>query len=117
MNQEWFGFISQRSLRPALMLLPTAERCAALPLALVLAAGLASAAPAAAGLTLDALKRAPASFVADGRAPVGVREVVLCGVPHDYPAETRLCDEGFRMPSQTAGSLGRPADLGLTDDT
>ena len=98
------------------------------------------AAPAA-GLTLDSLKQAPSAAVGasgaapkdvrvvrewagpvcrsrlvnDGPAPVRVREAVLFDVPHDHPAETRLYGEGFTMLSQTAGTLGKPADLGLTD--
>ncbi|HZY86150.1 MAG TPA: hypothetical protein VFE78_15050, partial [Gemmataceae bacterium] len=113
------------------------ERGAFLALVLSLAGGAAQAA----GLTLEAVKRAPAAVVgADGAAlkdvrivrewegaicssrvvnggatPARVREVVLFEVPHDYPPETRLYGEGFTMLSQTAGTLGKPADLGLTD--
>ncbi|HZY88304.1 MAG TPA: alpha-galactosidase, partial [Gemmataceae bacterium] len=50
-----------------------------------------------------------------GATPARVREVVLFEVPHDYPPETRLYGEGFTMLSQTAGTLGKPTDLGLTD--
>ena len=50
-----------------------------------------------------------------GAAPAKVREVVLFHIPHALPAETHLYGEGFTMLSQTAGTLGKPVDMGLTD--
>jgi alpha-galactosidase len=50
-----------------------------------------------------------------GQAPIKVKEVILFDVPHAYPPETHLYGEGFTMLSQTAGTLARPADTGLTD--
>ncbi len=53
--------------------------------------------------------------VNDGKRPVRVKEVILFHVPHAYPPETHLYGEGFTMLSQTAGTLGKSVDLGLTD--
>jgi alpha-galactosidase len=121
---------------------PLSERCAFLVLALLLAALLPRAACAApTALTLEAVKGAPARVVGadgaapkdvrvvrtweglicsawllnDGKAPARVREVILFDVPLAYAPETRLYGEGFTMLSQTAGALGKPTDLGLTD--
>jgi alpha-galactosidase len=93
-------------------------------------------------LTLGAVQRAPATVVAadtaeappdvkvvrewsgslcrsrvvnHGKAAVRLREVVLFDVPHDYPPETHLYGEGFTMLSETAGTLAKPVDMGLTD--
>jgi alpha-galactosidase len=54
-------------------------------------------------------------LVNEGAAPVRVKEVVLFDIPHAYPPETHLYGEGFTMLSQTAGTLGKPQDLGHTD--
>jgi alpha-galactosidase len=54
-------------------------------------------------------------LVNEGKTPARIKEVVLFDVPHDLPPETLLYGEGFTMLSQTAGTLGAPADLGLTD--
>jgi alpha-galactosidase len=56
-----------------------------------------------------------AKLVNEGKAPVKVKEVVLFDVPHALPPETHLYGEGFTMLSQTAGTLGKPLDLGRTD--
>jgi alpha-galactosidase len=109
---------------------------------LVLAAVVAGTGTArAAGITPEAVRNAPAAVVTadgaagqmvkvvrewagpfcrarlvnDGTAAVRVKEVVLFDVPHDLPPETRLYGEGFTMLSQTAGTLGKPQDLDLTD--
>src|SRR5262249_32098797 len=47
-----------------------------------------------------------------GRVAVRVGEIVLFDVSHGLPSDTGLYGEGFQMLSQTAGTPGRPADLG-----
>src|SRR5262245_8123361 len=121
---------------------PVTDRGYRLPLTLVLAAVLAPAVSAEPNpaLSLDTVQNAPAKVVAqggdtgevkivrewagpvcraklvnEGKAPVKVKEVVLFDVPHALPPETHLYGEGFTMLSQTAGTLGKPADLGSTD--
>jgi alpha-galactosidase len=54
-------------------------------------------------------------LVNGGKESVKVKEVLLLDVPHAYPPETHLYGEGFTMLSQTAGTIGKPADTGLTD--
>jgi alpha-galactosidase len=51
-----------------------------------------------------------------GTQPVRIKEVVLFDLSLSLPATTRLYGEGFQMLSQTAGTLGEPADLGNYTD-
>jgi len=51
-----------------------------------------------------------------GAAPVRIKEVVLLDVELNLPPETALYGEGFQMLSQTAGTLGAPADLSQYTD-
>jgi alpha-galactosidase len=51
----------------------------------------------------------------DGRSPVHVKEVVLFRIEHNLPAESALYGESFQMLSQTAGTLGKPVDLGYDE--
>jgi alpha-galactosidase len=51
-----------------------------------------------------------------GRQAARVREVILSEFQHGLRQETRLYGEGFQMLSQTAGTLGAPADLGNYTD-
>ena len=120
------------------------ERRTIFPALLVLAAlwpAAADAAPAK-SLTLDVVKAAPARaltvdggiaaeeikldrewtgslcrtrIVNNGKVAVGIKEIVLFDIPHTYPPQTHLFGEGFTMLSQTAGTLAKPLDLGLTD--
>ena len=50
-----------------------------------------------------------------GKQAVRIKEVVLYSVRHDLPADTKLYGESFQMLSQTAGTLGKPADLGYSE--
>jgi alpha-galactosidase len=103
----------------------------------VTAAGLLRAAPAT--LTTDDLRRAPARanvtpedgdvrvernwtggfcrsrVVNRGKTPARVASVTLFDLQHDLPAGTRLYGESFQMLSQTAGTLGEPADLSYNE--
>ena len=50
------------------------------------------------------------------RAAIRIKEVVLFDVELAMPAETALYGEGFQMLTQTAGTLGAPADLSQYTD-
>jgi alpha-galactosidase len=50
-----------------------------------------------------------------GPSPVHVREVVLFRIAHDLPESTVLYGESFQMLSQTAGTLGKPVNLGYDE--
>jgi alpha-galactosidase len=50
-----------------------------------------------------------------GKRPARVKQVILFAVEHGFPPDTPLYGESFQMLSQTAGSLGRPADLGYSE--
>src|SRR2546421_10261268 len=50
-----------------------------------------------------------------GKTPVHVTEVSLFRVAHDLPDATALYGESFQMLSQTAGTLGKPANLGYDE--
>jgi alpha-galactosidase len=50
-----------------------------------------------------------------GSTPVHVREVSLFRIAHDLPNETALYGESFQMLSQTAGTLGKPVNLGYDE--
>ena len=50
-----------------------------------------------------------------GRTAVHVKEVVLFRIVHDLPDDTRLYGESFQMLSQTAGTLGKPVNLGYDE--
>ncbi len=50
-----------------------------------------------------------------GNRAVRIKEVVLFSVRHGLPADTKLYGESFQMLSQTAGTLGKPADLGYSE--
>jgi alpha-galactosidase len=113
-----------------------------LTVALLLAATTCVRAEPPAGLSLEAVRRAPATVtttdgtaapaevkvvrewtgplcrsrvVNEGQAAVRIKEVVLFDVPHALPPEAHLYGEGFTMLSQTGGTLGKPEDFGLTD--
>jgi alpha-galactosidase len=55
------------------------------------------------------------SLVNKGARAARIREVVLFSIPHALPAETSLYGESFQMLSQTAGTVGRPVDLGYSE--
>jgi alpha-galactosidase len=89
------------------------------------------------GITLQMLKRTQAGVTASGpgvklsrrwsggicrsrltntgKSAVRVKEVVLFRVAHKLPPETQLYGESFQMLSQTAGTLGKPVDLGYSE--
>src|SRR5437588_1863836 len=50
-----------------------------------------------------------------GKTPVHVNEVSLFRIAHDLPDTTALYGESFQMLSQTAGTLGKPANLGYDE--
>jgi alpha-galactosidase len=50
-----------------------------------------------------------------GTTPVHIKEVALIRVSHDFPDSTALYGESFQMLSQTAGTLGKPVDLGYDE--
>jgi alpha-galactosidase len=50
-----------------------------------------------------------------GKQAVAIKEVVLFDLPLDLPPETTLYGESFQMLSQTAGTLGKPVDLGYSE--
>lgn len=50
-----------------------------------------------------------------GKGPVRLREVVIFSLPHDLPPETQLYAESFQMLTQTAGTVGKPLDLGYSE--
>ncbi len=50
-----------------------------------------------------------------GKRAARIKEVVLFSVRHDLPADTELYGESFQMLSQTAGTLGKPSDLGYSE--
>ncbi|HLK63913.1 MAG TPA: glycoside hydrolase family 36 protein [Bryobacteraceae bacterium] len=50
-----------------------------------------------------------------GAMPIHVREVALFRISHDLPDETALYGESFQMLSQTAGTLGKPLNLGYDE--
>jgi alpha-galactosidase len=54
-------------------------------------------------------------IVHNAQLPVRIKEIVLFDIPHALPLQTHLYGEGFTMLSQTAGTLAKPIDLGLTD--
>jgi len=41
--------------------------------------------------------------------------VIVFSLPHRLPADTQLYGESFQMLSQTAGTIGQPADLGYSE--
>jgi alpha-galactosidase len=55
-------------------------------------------------------------LVNDGPKPVKVKEVLLFKVPHALPPETPFDGEGFQMPSQAGGTIGKPENLGAYTD-
>ena len=50
-----------------------------------------------------------------GPTPVHVKEVALFRIVHDLPEDTALYGESFQMLSQTAGTLGKPVNLGYDE--
>jgi alpha-galactosidase len=50
-----------------------------------------------------------------GTTPVHVKEVSLFRIAHDLPGDTALYGESFQMLSQTAGTLGKPMNLGYDE--
>ncbi len=50
-----------------------------------------------------------------GKKPARISEVILFSITHTLPPETRLYGESFQMLSQTAGTLGKPVDLGYSE--
>src|SRR4051794_19236210 len=50
-----------------------------------------------------------------GKSPVHVNEVSLFRIAHDLPDATALYGESFQMLTQTAGTLGKPIDLGYDE--
>src|SRR5205814_8558249 len=50
-----------------------------------------------------------------GTAPVHVTEVGLFRIAHDLPDAITLYGESFQMLSQTAGTLGKPVNLGYDE--
>jgi alpha-galactosidase len=50
-----------------------------------------------------------------GATPVHVNEVSLFRIAHNLPDETALYGESFQMLSQTAGTLGKPVNLGYDE--
>jgi alpha-galactosidase len=50
-----------------------------------------------------------------GKRAVRVREVVVFSLPHRLPADTPLYGDSFQMLTQTAGTVGKPADLGYSE--
>src|SRR5215471_14631901 len=50
-----------------------------------------------------------------GKVPVHVTEVSLFRIAHDLPDATALYGESFQMLSQTAGTLGKPVNLGYDE--
>jgi len=50
-----------------------------------------------------------------GKTPVHVKEVALFRIAHDLPDDTALYGESFQMLSQTAGTLGKPVNLGYDE--
>ena len=55
-------------------------------------------------------------LVNQGSGPARIQSVVLFDLKLPLPATTRLYGEGFQMLTQTAGTLGQPADLGNYTD-
>src|SRR5262245_10092068 len=51
----------------------------------------------------------------NGKTPVHVKEVSLFQIAHDLPDSTALYGESFQMLSQTAGTLGKPVNLGYDE--
>src|SRR5204862_56743 len=47
-----------------------------------------------------------------GKSPIHVREVALFRIAYDLSGDTALYGESFQMLSQTAGTLGKPVNLG-----
>ncbi len=110
--------------------------CTQLGLGLTLSRALGAAPPPT--ITLDTVRSAPSRLSASdasalkltrswngnlcrpaltnaGSAPERVREVVLFSIDHSLPLETGLYGESFQMLSQTAGTLGQPIDLGMSE--
>src|SRR5438309_528658 len=56
-------------------------------------------------------------LVNSGKDAVRVKEVVLFAIAHNLPADTHLYGESFQMLSHTAGTLGKPVDLGYSERT
>jgi alpha-galactosidase len=50
-----------------------------------------------------------------GKTAVHITEVSLFSIEHDLPDSTALYGESFQMLSQTAGTLGKPIDLGYDE--
>src|SRR5204862_1054819 len=50
-----------------------------------------------------------------GPTAVHVKEVALFRIAHNLPDETALYGESFQMLSQTAGTLGKPVNLGYDE--
>jgi alpha-galactosidase len=51
-----------------------------------------------------------------GSKSARIQEVILFDVDHGLPDATPLYGEGFQMLSQTSGTLGKPADVGVYTD-
>jgi alpha-galactosidase len=56
-----------------------------------------------------------ATLTNTGKTAVHVREVALFRIAHQLPDATRLYGESFQMLSQTAGTLGKPENLGYDE--
>jgi len=50
-----------------------------------------------------------------GKTPVHVKEIALFRIGHDLPDDTALYGASFQMLSQTAGTLGKPVNLGYDE--
>ncbi len=59
--------------------------------------------------------RCQAKLTNSGASSVRVGEVTLFSLEHSLPADTGLYGESFQMLSQTAGTLGKPEDLGMSE--
>lgn len=80
-----------------------------------LAAGLSAA---AGGLHIDRRWRGgycTARVTNRGRTAVRVKEIVLFDLPLKLHPETALYGESFQMLSQTAGTVSKPVDLGMSE--
>ncbi len=86
------------------------------PASLVPAAGKAPAALAAVKIVREwdgSVCRA--RLVNEGPRPARIQEIVLFDVGHEFPPETPLYGEGFTMLTETAGTIGKPRNLGYSD--
>jgi alpha-galactosidase len=54
-------------------------------------------------------------LVNKGKVPVRIREVVVFSLEHNLPPTTALYGESFQMLSQTAGTVGKPIELGYSE--